>query len=130
MLKDMQGSSATERVYSREPTGPRVEILGPHVERQEEALTPLALQLLASLHRRFNPRRLELLAERTRRQGEFDAGALPEFPASTAAIRAGSSQISPVPVRLSGRRIEIAGHVDRKTIRNARKASVKTLMAD
>ncbi len=119
MLKDMQGSSATERVYSREPTGPRVEILGPHVERQEEALTPLALQLLASLHRRFNPRRLELLAERTRRQGEFDAGALPEFPAGTAAIRAGDWRIAPVPADLADRRVEITGPVDRKMIINA-----------
>ncbi len=130
MLKDMQGSSATERVYSREPTGPRVEILGPHVERQEEALTPLALQLLASLHRRFNPRRLELLAERTRRQGEFDAGALPEFPASTAAIRAGDWRIAPVPADLADRRVEITGPVDRKMIINALNAPVNAFMAD
>src|SRR5580704_12662972 len=130
MLKDMQGSSATERVYSREPTGPRVEILGPHVERQEEALTPLALQLLASLHRRFNPRRLELLAERTRRQGEFDAGALPEFPASTAAIRAGDWRIAPVPGDLLDRRVEITGPVDRKMVINALNAPVRCFMAD
>jgi malate synthase len=130
MLKDMQGSSATERVYSREPTGPRVEILGPHVERQEEALTPLALQLLASLHRRFNPRRLELLAERARRQGEFDAGALPEFPASTAAIRAGDWRIAPVPADLADRRVEITGPVDRKMIINALNAPVNAFMAD
>jgi malate synthase len=130
MLDDMQGSSATERVYSREPTGSRVEILGPHVERQEEALTPLALQLLASLHRRFNPRRLELLAERTRRQGEFDAGALPEFPASTAAIRAGDWRIAPVPADLADRRVEITGPVDRKMIINALNAPVNAFMAD
>jgi hypothetical protein len=49
------------QVYSRDPAGPKVEILGKQVERQEEVLTPLALQLLASLHRRFNARRLELL---------------------------------------------------------------------
>ena len=52
------------RVYSREPAGPKVEILGAQVERAEEVLTPLALQLLASLHRRFNAQRLELLAAR------------------------------------------------------------------
>jgi malate synthase len=130
MLKDMQGSSATERVYSREQNGSRVEILGPHVERQGEALTPLALQLLASLHRRFNPRRLELLAERTRRQGEFDAGALPEFPASTAAIRTGDWRIAPVPADLADRRVEITGPVDRKMIINALNAPVNAFMAD
>ena len=37
------------------------------------------MQLLASLHRRFNPRRLELLAARAQRQAELDAGALPDF---------------------------------------------------
>jgi malate synthase len=130
MLKDMQGSSATERVYSREQNGSRVEVLGPHVERQEEALTPLALQLLASLHRRFNPRRLELLAGRARRQADFDAGALPEFPASTAAIRAGDWRIAPVPADLADRRVEITGPVDRKMIINALNAPVNAFMAD
>src|SRR5437762_132098 len=60
------------RLYSREPSGPKLEVLGPKLERSEEVLTPLALQLLASLHRRFNPRRLELLAARAKRQAEFD----------------------------------------------------------
>ena len=67
-------------LYSREQGGPRVEILGPHVERSDEVLTPLALQLLASLQRRFNGRRLELLAARERRQAEWSAGVLPDFP--------------------------------------------------
>src|SRR6266446_7476065 len=66
-------------VYSREPNGPKVEILGRRLERSEEVLTPLSMQLLASLHRRFNPRRLELLAARAQRQAELDAGALPDF---------------------------------------------------
>ncbi len=65
--------------YSREQAGPRIEISGPWVERSEEVLTPLSMQLLASLHRRFNPRRLELLAAREQRQAEIDAGALPDF---------------------------------------------------
>ena len=34
------------RVHLREQPGPRVEILGPKIERAEEVLTPLALQLL------------------------------------------------------------------------------------
>ena len=125
----MQGS-ATERAYSREPNGPRVEILGGKIERSEEVLTPLALQLLASLHRRFNPRRLELLAERTRRQAEFDAGALPQFLASTAPVRAGDWRIAPVPADLLDRRVEITGPVDRKMIINALNAPVSAFMAD
>lgn len=38
-----------ELVYSREPAGSPVEIPGPRIERSAEVLTPLALQLLASL---------------------------------------------------------------------------------
>jgi len=71
-----------EVLYSREQGGPRVEILGPYVERSDEVLTPLALQLLASLQRRFNGRRMELLAARERRQAEFAAGVLRTFPGS------------------------------------------------
>jgi len=129
MLADM-ASSAQERMYSREQSGPRVEILGTPIERAREVLTPLALQLLASLHRRFDPRRLELLAERTRRQAEFDRGALPEFLAATADVRAGDWRIAPVPADLADRRVEITGPVDRKMIINALNAPVSAFMAD
>src|SRR5438046_1656428 len=30
------------RLYSREPSGPKLEVLGPKLERSEEVLTPLA----------------------------------------------------------------------------------------
>ena len=129
MLMNMP-QSAPERAYSREPNGPRVEILGAKIERSEEVLTPLALQLLASLHRRFNPRRLELLAARERRQAEFDGGALPQFLADTAGVRAAEWRISPVPADLLDRRVEITGPVDRKMIINALNAPVSAFMAD
>ena len=117
-------------LYSRDQNGPRVEILGPRIERSEEVLTPLALQLLASLHRRFNPRRLELLAARERRQAELDAGALPAFLPSTADVRAAEWRVSPVPADLQDRRVEITGPVDRKMIINALNAPVRAFMAD
>jgi malate synthase len=118
------------RVYSREPAGPKVEILGGQVERSGEVLTPLALQLLASLHRRFNPQRLELLAARARRQAQIDAGQLPDFLDSTRAVREGDWRISPVPADLLDRRVEITGPVDRKMIINALNAPVRAFMAD
>jgi malate synthase len=117
-------------VYSREPSGPRVEILGPPIERAGEVLTPLALQLLASLHRRFNARRLELLDARAQRQQAFDEGALPDFPAATAQLRAADWRVAPVPADLIDRRVEITGPVDRKMIINALNAPVQTFMAD
>jgi malate synthase len=118
------------RLYSRDQTGPKLEVLGPKVERAEEVLTPLALQLLASLHRRFNPRRLELLEARARRQALLDEGALPEFLPDTAAVRAGDWRVSPVPADLADRRVEITGPVDRKMVINALNAPVQAFMAD
>ena len=118
------------RLYSREPSGPKLEVLGPKLERSEEVLTPLALQLLASLHRRFNARRQELLAARVKRQAEFDDGALPDFLHATEAVRAGDWRVSPVPADLEDRRVEITGPVERKMIINALNAPVRAFMAD
>ncbi len=118
------------RVCDREEAGPKVEILGARMARDEEVLTPLALQLLGSLHRRFNPRRLELLAARARRQTLLDAGALPEFLDTTAEVRAGNWRIAPVPEDLADRRVEITGPIDRKMIINALNAPVRCFMAD
>ena len=119
-----------EVLYSREQGGPRIEILGPYVERSDEVLTPLALQLLASLHRRFNGRRLELLAARERRQAELDSGVLPDFLPGTAAVRAGDWNIAPVPADLVERRFQVIGPVDRKTVITALNAPLRAFTAD
>src|SRR3569833_1399989 len=121
--------------YSREQAGPRIEISGPWVERSEEVLTPLSMQLLASLHRRFNPRRLELLAAREQRQAELDAGDLPESvqaypPLAAAEAAPGDWTVAPIPADLRDRRVEITGPVERKMIINAQNAPVKAFMAD
>jgi malate synthase len=118
------------RVHARDPSEPKVEITGGRVERSAEVLTPLALQLLASLHRRFNPRRLELLEARAQRQHRLDAGQLPDFLPATAAVRAADWRIAPIPQDLVDRRVEITGPVERKMIINALNAPVKAFMAD
>jgi malate synthase len=118
------------QVYSRDPAGPKVEILGRKVERSEEVLTPLALQLLASLHRRFNARRLELLNARRDRQLLLDDGAQPAFLKHTAEVRRGDWRIASVPKDLTDRRVEITGPVDRKMVINALNAPVRCFMAD
>jgi malate synthase len=129
MLRQVNAETQA-RVYSREPAGPKVEILGAQVERAEEVLTPLALQLLASLHRRFNAQRLELLAARTQRQLLLDEGALPDFLDATRQVREGQWRVAPVPADLIDRRVEITGPVDRKMIINALNAPVRAFMAD
>jgi malate synthase len=129
MLEGMNAEKQAQ-LYSRDQAGPRVEISGASIARAGEVLTPLALQLLASLHRRFNARRLELLAARRQRQALLDDGALPDFLPATAQLRGSEWRIAPVPADLADRRVEITGPVDRKMIINALNAPVRAFMAD
>ncbi|MBV9740335.1 MAG: malate synthase A, partial [Hyphomicrobiales bacterium] len=101
--------------------------LGP---RFEEILTPQALGFLARLHKKFDPRRKELLAAREARQARFDAGELPDFLPGTQAVRDGDWKIAPVPADLLDRRVEITGPVDRKMIVNALNSGAKVFMGD
>ena len=98
--------------------------------RQAEILTDEALAFLADLHRRFNARRLELLARRMERQKLFDAGQLPHFLTETKAVRDGDWKVAPIPADLLDRRVEITGPVDRKMIVNALNSGAKVFMAD
>jgi malate synthase len=109
---------------------PAIDISRRPVERGDEVLTPVALELLASLHRQFNPRRLQLLALRARRQADIDRGVLPDFLPETAQIRADDWRIAAVPDDLVDRRVEITGPTDRKMVVNALNAQVSTFMAD
>jgi malate synthase len=109
---------------------PELELIAPRLERSAEVLTPTALDLVVTLHRKFNGRRLELLAARAQLQKQLDAGGLPEFLAETTATRAGEWCVAPVPADLLDRRVEITGPVDRKMIINALNAPVQAFMAD
>jgi malate synthase len=129
MNPQLQGASQRSTSYTPD-TWPAIDISRRPVERGDEVLTPAALELLASLHRRFNARRLQLLALRQRRQADIDRGVLPDFLPETAQIRADHWRIAPVPADLADRRVEITGPVDRKMIINALNAPVRTFMAD
>src|SRR3954453_2122962 len=109
---------------------PAVQLKGPVEGRVAEVLTPEALAFLAQLHRRFNDRRLELLALREERQTRFDAGLSPDFCAETAKIREGDWKVAQIPADLLDRRVEITGPVDRKMIINALNSGAKVFMAD
>jgi malate synthase len=113
-----------------QPTWPAIDISRRQVERSEEVLTAEALELLADLHCRFNPRRLQLLALRQRRQAEIDRGQRPDFLPETAQIRADDWRIAPVPADLADRRVELTGPPERKMVVNALNAPVGTFMAD
>jgi malate synthase len=93
-------------------------------------LTPAALELVAKLHRAFEPRRRELLATRAARQREFDAGKLPDFLPETKRVRDTEWRIAPQPGDLLDRRVEITGPTDRKMVINALNSGASTFMAD
>ncbi|MFD0861733.1 malate synthase A [Sungkyunkwania multivorans] len=95
-----------------------------------EVLTDEALDFLATLHERFNTRRLSLLRQRELQQFEFDKGKLPTFPAETADIRNSEWTAGSIPTDLIDRRVEITGPVDRKMVINALNSGAKTFMAD
>jgi malate synthase len=118
---------STSQLADQQPT---IEFLGHLPDRAREILGPDALSLLIMLHQRFNPRRLELLDARRRRQQAIDQGARPDFLAETAGIRAANWRIAPVPEELRDRRLEITGPVDRKMIINALNSPAKVFMAD
>ncbi len=102
-----------------------------HTEHDAEVLTPDALAFVAGLHRRFNPRRLELLAARTERQRRFDAGQLPGFLAETATVREDDTwQVASAPPDLDDRRVEITGPAEPKMMVNALNSGARVFMCD
>lgn len=107
-----------------------LEITAPIHPGHERILTPEALEFIAVLHREFNPRRLELLEARKKRQAALNAGELPDFPAETLAVREGDWKVDPVPADFQDRRVEITGPVDRKMVVNALNSGAKAYMAD
>ncbi|MGH3022709.1 MAG: malate synthase A [Gaiellaceae bacterium] len=107
-----------------------LELLAPREGRDEEILTPDALEFVAELHRRFDGTRRSLLAQRAERRARIAAGELPDFLAETRETREGDWRIAPVPADLQDRRVEITGPVDRKMVINALNSGARCFMAD
>ncbi|MFI9378050.1 malate synthase A [Streptomyces parvulus] len=99
--------------------------------RQEEVLTDAALAFVAELHRRFTPRRDELLARRAERRTEIARTSTLDFLPETAAVREDDSwRVAPAPAALQDRRVEITGPTDRKMTINALNSGAKVWLAD
>jgi malate synthase len=107
-----------------------IEVLGPKGPRQDQILTPAALEFVADLHRKFNPERLRLLEARALRQQQIDDGEMPDFLPETEGVRSGTWHVAPLPDDLQDRRVEITGPVDRKMIINALNSGARVFMAD
>ena len=109
---------------------PRIVAASSPLADAPDVLTEDALAFVAELHRRFDGRRLELLAARAVRQERFDAGELPDFLAETRDIREAEWRIGSVPADLVDRRVEITGPTNAKMIINALNSGAKVFMAD
>ena len=108
-----------------------ISLTAPAVRRQEEILTPQALDFVKALHRATATRRQELLQQRQARRQQISNGADPAFLAETRSIRDDASwQVAPVAPGLEDRRVEITGPVDRKMAINALNSGAKVWLAD
>jgi len=97
----------------------------------DEILAGPAVEFVAELHRRFDPRRRQLLAARQERQAEIAAGGGLDFLAETAEIRADESwRVPPPRSDYEDRRVEITGPTDRKMVINALNSGARGFMAD
>jgi len=109
---------------------PGVELLGPRVAGDDQVLTPAALDLVATLARRFTGRLEELLERRHAVQARLDAGERLHFLPETADLRDAHWSGASIPDDLADRRVEITGPVDRKMIINALNSGANVFMAD
>ena len=108
-----------------------VRVDGPMRDRYDEVLTSEALEFLADLHRRFDGRRRELLAQREQRYAELAAGGTLDFLSETKDVREdGSWRVAEPAPGLVDRRAEITGPTDRKMTINALNSGARVWLAD
>ncbi len=107
-----------------------LQINAPALPGFDAVLSAPALELVAALHRAFEPRRQQLLAARAERATALDRGATLDFLAETRAVRDGDWTIAPVPEALHLRRVEITGPVDAKMVINALNSGADSYMTD
>ncbi|MFJ5692817.1 malate synthase A [Arthrobacter sp. NPDC093125] len=99
--------------------------------RQNEVLTPDALEFVAQLHRATVERRQELLHARRTRRAEIAGGQDPRFLRETEFVRNDPHwRVAPPAPGLEDRRVEITGPVDKKMTINALNSGARVWLAD
>ncbi|MCH7230261.1 malate synthase A [Glycomyces sp. L485] len=112
-------------------TAEAVTVTGPAIERQDEILTPEALDFLAELHHAFVGRRQELLQRRQQLRTQIANGLDPRFLPETTDIRDDISwSVATLAPGLEDRRVEITGPCERKMTINALNSGAKCWLAD
>ncbi len=107
-----------------------IEITGRTLPETKQILTKEALAFISDLHRRFNPRRVELLQRRQERFKAIAGGAKFDFLPETEKIRKSDWKVAPTPADLQRRHVEITGPVERKMMINALNSGADVFMAD
>jgi malate synthase len=97
---------------------------------REEVLSRPALAFLDELHRRFEPRRRELLLARHQLAAELRDGATLDFLPETREVRGAAWRVAPPRADYIDRRVEITGPSDRKLVINALNSGARGFMAD
>ncbi|GAA4480126.1 malate synthase A [Enteractinococcus fodinae] len=122
---------ASPTIQHTTPEGINVTVFGELDARQRDVLTEEALNFLAYLHTKQDPRRRELLAARKDARAKVAAGEQLDFEKSTRSIREDDSwRVAPLAPGLKDRRVEITGPVDRKMTINALNSGAKCWLAD
>lgn len=107
------------------------QITGETLPELGKVLTPEVQEFLVKLHRKFNPRRLELLKQRAIYQKKLDGGEKPTFLPETLSIRNDTSwKVAETPKDLQKRWVEITGPTDKKMVINALNSGADVFMAD
>ncbi len=113
-----------------ETTSAEHRVVGAETPSSERVLTRDVLDFVARLHRRFEPRRRELLRARKERQEALARGERPDLPPETREIRESDWTVAEIPADLQRRHVEITGPVDRKMMINALNSGADCFMAD
>ncbi|WP_113716669.1 malate synthase A [Arthrobacter dokdonensis] len=108
-----------------------ITLTAPPIHRQEEILTPEALDFIAALNRSTTARRQELLQARQTRRRQILSGTDPRYLRETSGIREDPRwRVAPPAPGLEDRRVEITGPVDAKMAINALNSGAKVWLAD
>ena len=86
-----------------------IKINGDFLTKYNEIISNEALQFVQEIHEEFNPRRLELLNKRKKRQEAIDGGDKLNFLDETKKIRDSNWKIKNIPKDLIKRQVEIPG---------------------
>jgi malate synthase len=108
-----------------------VSVTGAKVERQDEVLTPEALDFVAELQRRFGETRTNLLHQRQVRRAEIARTGRMDFLDETRDVREDHDwRVAEAPPALTDRRVEITGPTEKKMLVNALNSGARVFMAD